>query len=81
MQGSAQLNGHNPEAHLREVPTRIAAHRITRIAELLPWNQQAEEKTASIEASSENSATSITARLSASAHHPFRKTVHKRRLQ
>ncbi len=39
--GSAKLNGHNPEAFLREVLTRIADLPITRINELLPWNLQA----------------------------------------
>jgi transposase len=39
--GSAKLNGHNPEAFLREVLTRIADHPITRISELLPWHLQA----------------------------------------
>jgi transposase len=39
--GSAKLNGHNPEAFLREVLTRIADHPITRINELLPWNLRA----------------------------------------
>ncbi len=41
MLGSAKLNGHNPEAFLREVITRIADHPITRINEWLPWNLQA----------------------------------------
>lgn len=35
--GTAKLNGHNPEAFLREVLTRIADHPIQRIDELLPW--------------------------------------------
>ena len=36
--GSAKLNGHNLEAFVREVLTRIADLPITRIHELLPWN-------------------------------------------
>ena len=39
--GSAKLNGHNLEAFVREVLTRIADLPITRINELLPWNLQA----------------------------------------
>jgi transposase len=38
--GTAKLNGHNPEAFLREVLTRIGEHPISRIDELLPWNLQ-----------------------------------------
>jgi len=38
--GTAKLNGHNPEAFLREVLTRIADHPINRVDELLPWQLQ-----------------------------------------
>jgi transposase len=40
--GTAKLNGHNPEAFLRQVLVRIGEHPISRIAELLPWNLQPE---------------------------------------
>src|SRR5262249_12944167 len=35
---TANLNGLDPEAYLREVIGRIADHPINRIAALLPWN-------------------------------------------
>ena len=40
--GTATLNGHNPEAFLREILTRISEHPISGIAELLPWNMKPE---------------------------------------
>jgi hypothetical protein len=47
--GTAQLNGLNPEAYLRDVLTRIADYPVNRISELLPWSLYAtgsEEKQA-----------------------------------
>jgi transposase len=35
---TAKLNGMDPEAYLRDVLSRIADHKINRIADLLPWN-------------------------------------------
>jgi hypothetical protein len=36
--GTAKLNGLDPEAYLRYVITHINEHRISKVAELLPWN-------------------------------------------
>lgn len=35
---TAKLNGLDPEAYLRDVLTRLAAHPAKRLAEFLPWN-------------------------------------------
>jgi transposase len=35
---TAHLNGHDPEVYLRDVLTRIGAHPVNRLHELLPWN-------------------------------------------
>jgi hypothetical protein len=39
--GSAQLNGLDPEAYLRQVLTQIADYPVSRIAEQLPWHLRA----------------------------------------
>lgn len=44
--GTAKLNGHNPQAYLREVLARIADHPQKNIADLLPWNLHLEQPTA-----------------------------------
>jgi transposase len=36
--GTAQLNGLDPEAYLRNALSRIADQRVNHIDELLPWN-------------------------------------------
>lgn len=36
--GTAKLNGVDPEAWLRHVPTQIADHPVNRIDEFLPWD-------------------------------------------
>lgn len=39
---TARLNDVDPQAWLAEIPARIADHPIHRLAELLPWNWQAQ---------------------------------------
>jgi hypothetical protein len=34
------MNGHDPDAYLRDVFARIADHQINRIDELLPWDRR-----------------------------------------
>lgn len=36
--GTAKLNGHNPEAWLKEVLSKIADYPFNRVGEILPWN-------------------------------------------
>ena len=40
--GTAEMNGWDPQAYLRVLLDRIAAHPINRIGELAPWNLQSE---------------------------------------
>lgn len=40
---TAKFNGHDPEAYLRDVLTRIADHPVNRIDKLLPWTFAAKE--------------------------------------
>ena len=47
---TCKLNAIDPEAYFRDILARIADHKINRIAELLPWNWQAQQNVATMEA-------------------------------
>jgi len=44
---TAKLNGVEPQAYLRDVITRIGAHPVNRLHQLLPWNMRRWRRTAS----------------------------------
>lgn len=43
---SAKLSGHDPEAYLADILSRIHDHKINRLDELLPWNWTPDAQTA-----------------------------------